>query len=140
MKKANVPHAELRAGCGLLGDVHAGPGRRQVSLLSVDSIATMRRQVPDIAPGDFAENITTSGLDLPALRIGDRLAVGDSAQLEITQFGKACHGRCAIFERVGDCVMPREGVFAKVVVGGMIRVGDTLEVIHDQDGDIDGQR
>ena len=84
-----------------------------------------------VAPGSFAENITTQGIDLLALKLGDKLKLGEDVELQITQFGKKCHSRCEIFEQVGDCVMPREGVFAKVIRAGRLRVGDIIEVLDD---------
>jgi MOSC domain-containing protein YiiM len=127
--KSNVPHAQFVENHGLAGDAHAGPWHRQVSLLALESIAKMRAKGADVGPGAFAENITTESLGVLSLQIGDRLTVGE-AELEITQIGKECHTRCAIFEQVGDCVMPREGVFARVVKGGEVKVGDVIEVVR----------
>jgi MOSC domain-containing protein YiiM len=138
--KRNVPEAELRADHGLVGDAHAGSGHRQVSLLAAESIDRLRRKGLKIVPGDFAENITTEGLDLRSVQVGDRLKLGSEAELEITQLGKACHGRCAVYDRLGDCIMPKEGVFARVTGGGRIQVGDDVEVSDDQSGDSDRQR
>jgi cyclic pyranopterin phosphate synthase len=126
-----VPAAELKEDFGVVGDAHAGSGHRQVSLLAFESVEEVRRQGVQVSPGDFAENLTVEGLDLSALRVGSRLKVGDRAELEVTQHGKQCHGRCAIFERLGDCVMPRDGVFARVRRSGHITVGDVVEAIHD---------
>ncbi len=126
--KTNVSQAELRRDHGLVGDAHAGPWHRQVSLLAVESIDRLRNNGTEIGPGSFAENITTQGLDLTGLRVGSRLRIGGRLELEVTQIGKRCHGRCAIFEQLGDCVMPREGVFAQVLNSGCIHVGDTVEV------------
>jgi MOSC domain-containing protein YiiM len=109
---------------GLEGDAHAGPGERQVSLLAVEDIETMRAKIPSIGPGDFAENLTTEGIDLAALPVGTRLEIGE-AVLEITRIGKECHAGCAIRELAGDCVMPRRGVFARVERGGEISDADT---------------
>jgi len=131
MAKHNVPAVELRTDFGLVGDAHAGSGPRQVSLLTVESIDRFREKGATVAPGDFAENITVEGLDLSALAVGARLRIGGGAELEVTQFGKKCHGRCSIYEKVGDCVMPREGVFARVTAGGTIRVGDVIEALDD---------
>jgi MOSC domain-containing protein YiiM len=125
--KTNVPRAELVANHGIAGDAHAGDWHRQVSLLALESIAKMRAKGAKVGPGAFAENLTTQSLDLTSLQIGDRLLIGQ-AELEITQLGKECHTRCAIFEQVGDCVMPREGVFARVVRGGEVKVGDEVVV------------
>jgi cyclic pyranopterin phosphate synthase len=128
-QKTNVPMAELKADFGIVGDAHSGNWHRQVSLLGLESIDKMVSKGAKVAPGNFAENITTEGIDLCALKIGSRLKLGTDVELEITQFGKKCHGRCAIFEQVGDCIMPREGIFAKVVKAGAINVGDHIEVI-----------
>ena len=131
MKKVNVPEAELRAGFGIVGDAHAGNWDRQVSLLEIESIDIMAAKGANVSPGDFAENITTEGIDLTELKIGEKLRLGTEVEIKITRFGKQCHGRCIIYEQIGDCIMPRKGVFAKVNRGGSIRVGDTIEVITD---------
>lgn len=126
-RKTPVPSVLLEADHGVRGDAHAGPGERQVSLLGSESIAKMRAKGADVGPGDFAENVTVEGIDLPSLPVGTRIAVG-GALLEITRIGKECHERCAIYIRTGDCVMPREGVFARVVRGGRVAAGDAVEV------------
>ena len=131
MPKVNVPEAEFKADFGIVGDVHAGAGPRQISLLAAESIDRLREQGTPVSPGDFAENITTRDVELGALKVGDRLRIGDAVELEVTQQGKQCHGRCAIFARLGDCIMPREGMFARVVRAGRIRVGDVMEVLDD---------
>lgn len=128
-RKTNVPEAELKTDFGIVGDAHAADWHRQVSLLAVESIDKMLAMGAKVSPGDFAENITTEGIDLSKLSIGNRLRVGQSVELEITQLGKQCHGRCEIFEQVGDCIMPREGIFAKVTGAGRISIGDVIEVI-----------
>jgi molybdopterin adenylyltransferase len=125
MAKSNVPAARLVEDWGLEGDAHAGKWHRQVSLLAMESVRKMQAKGAPVGPGAFAENITTEHLDLLSLKIGDRLTIGE-AELEITQLGKKCHARCAIFEQVGDCVMPREGIFARVLRGGEVRVGDRV--------------
>jgi MOSC domain-containing protein YiiM len=125
-KKTPVPSATLVAGEGIRDDAHAGPGDRQVSLLAEESIAKMRRKGLDVGPGDFAENVTVEGFDMPGLRVGDRIRVGE-ALLEISAIGKVCHDRCAIYLQAGDCVMPREGVFARVLRGGVVVPGDPVE-------------
>lgn len=127
VKKTNVAAAKLVPAHGIEGDAHAGDWHRQVSLLAEESIAKMRALGVDVGSGDFAENITTRGIDVPGLRIGDRVALGD-ALLEVTQVGKECHARCAIYQQVGDCVMPREGVFARVLTGGDVRAGTRVVV------------
>jgi len=124
-KKSPKPAVHLRENYGIIGDAHAGAWHRQVSLLAQESIQKMRQLGLSVGPGDFAENLTTSGIDLVGLPVGSRLAVGP-VEMEITQIGKVCHTRCAIYYLAGDCVMPKEGVFAKVVSGGVIRPGDEL--------------
>lgn len=118
-QKRPVDFLELQPEHGIVGDAHAGTWHRQVSLLAEEDIATIRGKGIDIAFGDFAENITTIGVDLSALPIGARLFLGE-AELEVTQIGKKCHHGCAIFQTVGDCVMPRKGIFARVIRGGVI--------------------
>ena len=129
-KKSNLSEGALIKDRGFAGDAHAGDWHRQVSLLAVESITKIRNQGIDVAPGDFAENITTSGIEIWQLELGTRLAVGgDEAELEITQIGKECHDRCAIYHQVGDCVMPREGIFARVLRGGKVKPGDSIRVL-----------
>jgi len=129
VRKDPVERGRLIAQSGLEGDAHAGDWHRQVSLLAEESIEKIRQKGLAVVAGDFAENITTAGLDLPALPVGTRLRIGDEAIVEVTQIGKICHTRCAIFYAVGDCVMPREGIFARVLVGGDVRVGDDVGVL-----------
>ena len=131
-QKTNVPRAELKADFGIIGDAHSGNWHRQVSLLGLESINEMVANGAKVAPGNFAENITTEGIDLGALKIGSKLKLGTDVELEITQFGKKCHSQCEIFEQIGDCIMPREGVFARVVKAGAINVGDHIEVIANE--------
>jgi MOSC domain-containing protein YiiM len=114
---------------GLDADAHAGAWHRQVSLLAMESIRKIRDKGLEVAPGDFAENITTEGVRLWELPVGARLLLGGDVLLEVTQIGKECHNRCAIFHQVGDCVMPREGIFARVVTGGEVRPGDSVTVL-----------
>lgn len=118
-QKKPVQSLELKPDHGIVGDAHAGNWHRQVSLLAEEDINTIRGKGIDIDYGDFAENITTEGVDLASLPIGTRLRLGD-AEMEVTQIGKECHHGCAIFQTVGDCVMPRKGIFAKVLKGGVI--------------------
>jgi len=129
--KYNVPTARLSVDLGVVGDAHAGNWHRQVSLLAAESIEKMTAKAPHVAAGDFAENVTTEAIDLQSLAIGSKLRLGTDAELEITQFGKKCHQGCEIFQQIGDCVMPREGVFAKVTRAGKIEPGDTIEVLND---------
>jgi MOSC domain-containing protein YiiM len=133
IKKSNLPEGKLLEDEGLDGDAHAGDWHRQVSLLAMESIDKIREKGLDVSPGDFAENITTSGLKIWELPLGTRLAVGSEALLEVTQIGKECHDRCAIYHQVGDCVMPREGVFTRVLRGGTIRPGDEVRVLPEAD-------
>ncbi len=128
-RKSDVGQGELLKGFGLAGDAHGGDWHRQVSLLAIESIDKMRSAGLDVGPGDFAENLTTRGVDLYGLPIGTRLQVGETALLEITQIGKECHDRCAIYHQAGDCVMPREGIFAIVVEGGPVSSGDKIKVL-----------
>lgn len=130
-KKNNVPEAELKVDLGMEGDAHAGNWHRQISLLAVESIDKMIAKGANVSPGNFAENITTEGIELPKLPIGTRLKIGGGIELEVTQIGKQCHSRCEIYEQLGDCIMPREGIFAKVRKGGVIKVADTIEVLDD---------
>jgi MOSC domain-containing protein YiiM len=127
-RKTPVDAAEVHANHGIVGDAHAGEGERQVSLLAEESIRKMQAMGLDVGAGDFAENITTRGIDLTALPVGTRLAVGD-AVFRVTKIGKECLSRCAIYHQAGDCVMPREGIFAIVLRGGNIMAGDPIAAI-----------
>ena len=137
--KENVPQVELVVDQGVKGDVHAEGGKRQVSLLALESIDKMRAAGAEVNPGDFAENITTRGLAVDKLPVGTRFRIGEEAELTITQIGKACHQGCAIRELVGDCIMPREGVFARVDRGGVVCPGDSIEVFHVPGGSAHGE-
>ena len=128
--KTQVPRAELRENWGIIGDAHAGGWHRQVSLLAAESIEKMKARIPGLSPGAFAENMVTSGLDLARLRVGDRLRLGHGVVLEVTQIGKVCHKACAIRALTGDCIMPREGIFTRVVRGGEVLVGDRVEPVN----------
>lgn len=127
-KKHNIQKCMLIKDKGLKDDAHAGFMHRQVSLLAQESINKIKNMGIDVVPGDFAENLTTEGIELPTLPIGTKLLVGDGIILRVTQIGKECHARCAIFQQVGDCVMPREGIFTEVLTEGEIKVGDTIRV------------
>jgi MOSC domain-containing protein YiiM len=128
-KKVNLASGKLRTGHGLEGDAHAGEWHRQISLLATESIARIQAKGLAVSAGDFAENITTEGIELWRLPVGARLQVGSVVLLEVTQIGKTCHQRCAIFHQVGDCVMPREGIFARVLEGGVVAPGDRVAVV-----------
>ncbi len=128
VRKMSVEEVVLEADYGIRGDAHASSEwHRQVSLLAMESIRKMKETGLDVSPGDFAENITTEGIELDKLPVGTRLSIGD-AEIEISQIGKVCHDRCPIYYLAGDCVMPREGVFARVIKGGRIRAGDAVKV------------
>ncbi len=131
-RKRDVGRAELRPDWGIVGDAHAADWHRQVSLLAWESIEKMRALGLNVGAGSFAENITTQGLNLVELPVGTRLRLGE-AVTEVTQIGKVCHDRCAVYYQAGDCVMPREGIFVKVLQGGIVKVGDTIEVIEGDD-------
>jgi len=126
VKKTAVPEALFEKGRGIAGDAHAGRDHREVSLLASESIEKIRSRGLDVGPGDFAENITTENFDLASLKTGDRIKLGCGVILEISQIGKVCHSRCEIYYQAGDCVMPKEGVFARVLAGGMVREGDGI--------------
>ncbi len=128
-RKVQVEEASLIQDHGLKGDAHAGPWHRQVSFLAAESIELARERGLDVTFGDFAENIATSGIDWPKVPVGTRLQVGDSALVEVTQIGKECHNKCAIYYMAGDCIMPREGIFARVLQGGEIHCGDSILIM-----------
>lgn len=128
-RKEPVEEGILREDYGLVGDAHAECSiHRQVSLLAKESIDKMRNRGFDVGPGDFAENITTEGIGLASLPIGTRLSIASKVVLEVTQIGKDCHTKCAIFREIGKCIMPKEGIFARVICGGPVKAGDTIEV------------
>ncbi|CDX03674.1 hypothetical protein SDC9_10713 [bioreactor metagenome] len=129
MRKKNIGEGRLQAEFGIEGDAHGGDWHRQVSLLAMESIQKMQAKGLDVGPGDFAENLTTEGIDLVSLPPGTKLRIGEKGLGEVTQIGKECHTRCAIYYQAGDCVMPREGIFIRVLQGGPVRVGDSIEVI-----------
>jgi MOSC domain-containing protein YiiM len=129
MRKTNVDQAMLEVDSGIKGDAHAGPWHRQVSLLAQESIEKMQKLGLNVKAGDFAENLTTEGIDLLALPVGAKLKVGDSVILEVTQIGKVCHERCAIYYQAGDCVMPKEGIFTKVLTEGRLSPGDRITIL-----------
>ena len=128
-RKVPVEEAKLLKNHGLIGDAHAGAWLRQVSFLASESIEKARKNGLNVTFGDFAENIATLGIDWINLPIGSRVKLGNSVEVEISQIGKECHNRCAIFYQAGDCIMPREGVFARVITGGTICCGDRIELL-----------
>jgi MOSC domain-containing protein YiiM len=131
--KQNVGRAELIKGWGLAEDAHAG-SERQVSLLSLEGIERMKEMLPELQPGDFAENLTVSNLDWESLGIGSRIAVGEAILLEVTQIGKRCHRKCDIYRKTGSCIMPREGIFARILEGGTVRAGDPIRILRENSG------
>lgn len=129
-RKYNVSHAYLKQNFGLIGDAHANnQSDRQASLLDISSINKMRDNGLVVNPGDFAENLTTDGLDLDSIKTGTILEIGEKVLLEITQIGKQCHKGCAIFRQVGKCIMPKEGIFARVLKSGEVKTGDQIRII-----------
>jgi len=135
VSKVPIKSALLIEGFGLDKDAHAGGGLKQVSLLSIESIrrqkecSKVKKTGLLLGPGDFAENITTEGVELSTLKVGDRLRLGQSAIIEISKIGKDCHKYCAIYYKIGNCIMPREGIFAMVLKGAEIAIGDDIEVM-----------
>ena len=127
-KKININQVELIADGGIEGDAHAN-SKRPLSLLPFESFVKVAHPDLDVLPGDFAENITTKGVDFARIKIGSQLKLGQTAIVEVIQIGKECHEGCIIREKVGDCIMPREGVFAKVLVGGNLKEGDPVAIL-----------
>lgn len=130
VKKTNIRLGKFIENYGLENDAHAGDWHRQVSLLAKESIARIREKGIDVNPGDFAENITTEGIRLWKISVGTRMKLGEKAIVEITQIGKECHNRCSIYHQVGDCVMPREGIFVRVLKRGEVKPGDLIQVLE----------
>lgn len=126
--KIDVGEGLLVTGLGFEGDGHAGFAHRQVSLLALEDIEAAAVELPELRPGSFAENLTLQGLDLSSVAIGDRFRIGE-ALLEISQIGKTCHAKCEIYHRTGDCIMPRKGLFCRVIEGGWVRRGDVVELL-----------
>lgn len=128
-KKKAIAGGVLRKDYGLVGDAHADPNtRRQVGLLAMESIDKMRQMGFNVGPGDFAENLTTQGMELSSLPVGTRISVGKGVLLEVTQIGKECHSGCAILQETGKCIMPKEGIFARVLKGGRVKAGDQVRI------------
>lgn len=129
-KKINAGDACLKENYGIAGDAHSSPDtHRQISLLAVESINKMRDIGLDVNPGDFAENITTKGIHLASLPVGTNLSIGKEVVLEVTKIGKECHNHCAIYYQAGTCIMPKEGIFARVLTGGMIKTGNEIKIV-----------
>lgn len=129
-QKHYVEQAEFKVDHGIVGDAHAGNWHRQVSLLNKEKIEAFKARGAQVQDGAFGENVIVEGIDFSALPVGTRYRSGD-VLLEMTQIGKECHAHCAIYAAVGDCIMPREGVFCKVLQGGVLHVGDTLEITEE---------
>jgi len=127
-RKTNIRSCAIEKDFGLRGDAHGGPWHRQISLLANESIEKMKAMGLKVGFGDFAENITTEGIDLVHLPIGTTIRIGNSVLLRVTQIGKECHTRCAIYYQAGDCVMPKEGIFAEVVNEGEVKVDDEIVI------------
>jgi MOSC domain-containing protein YiiM len=128
-RKKAVAEGILREDYGLVGDAHADCcTHRQVSLLAMESIDKMRRLGFEVGPGDFAENLTTRGIELLSLPVGTRISIGKDILLDVTQIGKECHSGCAIYQEIGKCIMPKEGIFARVIQGGRVRAGDDIRI------------
>jgi len=133
-KKNTVPVGTVKENYGLIDDAHADANtHRQVSLLSTASIEKMRRLGLEVGCGDFAENLTCEGIEVVKLPVGTRVGVGDEVVLEISQIGKECHTKCAIYRKVGTCIMPEEGVFARVISGGKVKAGDAINIIAEKE-------
>lgn len=128
--KDNIGCGYLKEGHGMEGDAHAGPWHRQVSLLDTSSIEKMRAMGMEVGPGDFAENLTTEGIDLWTLPVGTRLRLGPEVLAEVTQIGKTCHTGCAIFKKTGKCIMPKEGIFVKVLESGWVKTGQAIQEVE----------
>ena len=128
--KGPVSQAEFRAGHGIVGDAHAGPGHRQVSLLAAEDIAVARKKLPCLKDGAFAENVITSGVELAGLGLGSRIRIGRGVELSVTQIGKVCHKPCKISQATGECIMPKLGLFARVESPGLVRPGDAVEILQ----------
>lgn len=136
-RKTTVTEAELVEDFGIRGDAHAGKWHRQVSFLAAESIGQAKDKGLDAGYGDFAENIATRGIDWLKIKPGTRLQIGARATVEVTQIGKKCHRKCDIYHQTGDCIMPREGIFARVVKGGRIHCEDPIRIVQHPDGDRD---
>lgn len=137
VQKEGVKQCKLIENHGLEGDAHAGSWHRQVSLLSKEARLVMENKGAKLDAGDFGENVLTEGVDFANTKVGNKLRLGKDAMLRITQIGKECHDRCNIYYQVGDCIMPREGIFAEVLKGGIIKIDDDIEFLNDKSGSSD---
>jgi len=129
-RKTIVDKVLVKKEHGIEGDAHSGPWHRQVSFLASESIEAAKEKGLDVTFGDFAENFATEGIDWKNIPVGTRLKLGESSVVEVTQIGKVCHNKCAIYYQAGDCIMPREGIFARVLEGGQVETGDSIEIIE----------
>jgi MOSC domain-containing protein YiiM len=128
-RKEDIKEGYFLQDYGMEDDAHADSNsHRQVSLMAIESIEKMRKLGLDVGPGDFAENLTTQGMDVASLPVGTEISIGDEVKLEITQIGKECHTKCAIYHTVGQCIMPEEGVFTRVLHGGTVKTGDEVRI------------
>ena len=137
VQKEDVKQCKLIENHGLEGDAHAGSWHRQVSLLSKEARLVMENKGAKLDAGDFVENVLTEGIDFANTKVGNKLRLGKDAMVRITQIGKECHDRCSIYYQVGDCIMPREGIFAEVLKGGIIKINDDIEFLNDKSGSSD---
>ena len=134
-RKTTLDSVVVKKDFGINGDAHSGPWHRQVSFLSSESIKEARDRGLNVTFGDFAENFATEGIDWKKVAIGTRLKLGETTLVEVTQIGKECHNKCAIYYQAGDCIMPREGIFAKVIEGGTVNSGDNIRVMDNPEAD-----
>ena len=137
VQKKDIKRCKLIENHGLDGDAHAGSWHRQVSLLSKEARLVMENKGAKLDAGDFGENVLTEGIDFANIKVGNKLRLGKDAMVRITQIGKKCHDRCSIYYQVGDCIMPREGIFAEVLKGGIIKINDDIEFLNDKSGSSD---
>ncbi len=134
VQKKDIKKCRLIENYGLEGDAHAGSWHRQISLLSIEGRLVMENKGIKLDAGDFGENVLTEGVDFANIMVGNELRLGEAALVRVTQIGKECHDRCNIYYQVGDCIMPREGIFAEVLKGGEIKIDDDIEFINDKGG------
>jgi MOSC domain-containing protein YiiM len=137
VQKEDVKQCKLIENHGLEGDAHAGTWHRQISLLSKEARLVMENKGAKLDAGDFGENVLTEGVNFANIKVGNKLRLGKDALVRITQIGKECHDRCSIYYQVGDCIMPREGIFAEVLKGGIIKINDDIEFLNDKSGSTD---